>query len=383
MVPYLRSANVVPGRLVLDDVKEMNFTPDEQRVFALRRGDVLITEGSGSRETVGAPAVWDDSLPGPVCFQNTLVRLRPGPVLEQRYTYWWARHAHASGLIAEAAGGQSILHIGADTLRDLAVYLPSVGEQRRIADFLDDQVARIDNIITARQQQIDLGREWWDTALASAVRGPNDAEVPLRSQVWWQEGPGILAKEFRESGLPILRISHLRASPPSLDGCQFVDEIDGRARWGHFLTRQGDLIISGSASVGAMAVWIPELLVGAIPYTGLIRVGARSRKLDREYMRFFFMSRVFNDQVERLKQGIGIQHWGPSHLAQVRMPLPDVASQCLRVERLLDLERDLKLAIQGLSRSRDLLAEHRQSLISAAVSGEFDVSTASGRGVPA
>ena len=71
MVPYLRAANVSDGRLNLVDVKEMNFSLREQQFFALKPGDVLVTEGSGSLQTVGASAVWRGEIPGAVCFQNT------------------------------------------------------------------------------------------------------------------------------------------------------------------------------------------------------------------------------------------------------------------------------------------------------------------------
>jgi type I restriction enzyme S subunit len=57
MVPYLRAANIKDGYLDLSDIKEMNFTPDEQRVFSLNPGDVLVSEGAGSLQAVGASAV--------------------------------------------------------------------------------------------------------------------------------------------------------------------------------------------------------------------------------------------------------------------------------------------------------------------------------------
>src|SRR6476469_684584 len=52
------------GYLDLTDVKQMNFTPTEQRVFSLKPGDVLVTEGSGSLSAVGASAVWNDEIEG-------------------------------------------------------------------------------------------------------------------------------------------------------------------------------------------------------------------------------------------------------------------------------------------------------------------------------
>ena len=49
MRPYLRAANVTWGGISVEDVKEMDFTPDEFKVYALRAGDIaqsaLITCG--------------------------------------------------------------------------------------------------------------------------------------------------------------------------------------------------------------------------------------------------------------------------------------------------------------------------------------------------
>lgn len=46
---YLRAANVKPTGLDLNDILEMDFTPTERVVFALRTGDILLTEASGTR----------------------------------------------------------------------------------------------------------------------------------------------------------------------------------------------------------------------------------------------------------------------------------------------------------------------------------------------
>jgi type I restriction enzyme S subunit len=95
---YLRSANVQDGRLDLSDVKLMRFSQLERARFGLEPGDVLVTEGSGSRDTVGASAVWLGQLNEAICFQNTLLRLRPRADVSGRYLAWWARYAQASDL---------------------------------------------------------------------------------------------------------------------------------------------------------------------------------------------------------------------------------------------------------------------------------------------
>ena len=58
-------------------------------------------------------------------------------------------------------------------LRTVEVPFPSLEEQRRIADFLDDRVARIDQIIAGRQQQI-AGLEEAGTGLADSALSIED-----------------------------------------------------------------------------------------------------------------------------------------------------------------------------------------------------------------
>ncbi len=187
VVPYLRSANVVDGGLDLTDVKAMNFDPPEQAIFGLADGDVLMTEGSGSAETVGTSAVWRADLPGIVCFQNTLLRVRPrSGVTDGRFLAWWARHAHASGQIAAVSSGANIQHIGSDGLKDLRIHVPELEEQRRIADFLDDRVARIDQIITARRTQIDYIRESASAIALETVLASRGIPQPASVEHGWE-----------------------------------------------------------------------------------------------------------------------------------------------------------------------------------------------------
>src|SRR5262249_15073408 len=146
--------NVKDGVLDLGDVKSMNFSPSEQEVFALRPGDVLVSEGSGSLSAVGASAVWNGEVAGRVCFQNTLLRLRPRrTTTDSRFLAWWSRAAYASGLFASIATGANIYHLSAERVRSLPIDLPPLDEQRRIADFLDAETTRIDRLMSLRDHQ--------------------------------------------------------------------------------------------------------------------------------------------------------------------------------------------------------------------------------------
>lgn len=137
MVPYMRAANVKDGHLELSSVLTMNFDLREQELYGLRSGDVLVSEGCGNVEEVGANAVWNAELPGVVCFQKALIRLR---AIEGKsdagFLGHWARHAFRSGVFKSIARGTNIWHISAERTCDLRFPDLPIEQQRLISEML-------------------------------------------------------------------------------------------------------------------------------------------------------------------------------------------------------------------------------------------------------
>lgn len=185
MTLYLRAANVKAGWLDLGDVMEMNFTPSEQAIFGLRDGDILVTEGAGSLKAVGASAVWRGELEGTVCFQNTLLRLRPRPSIRSDYLAWWAQAAHANGLFASAASGANIFHLSAERVKALPIAVPDLDHQERIVTNLDEAQGRLRKVSQHLNRQLDLLAEYRQALITAAVTGQIDVfgQVPDPEEV--------------------------------------------------------------------------------------------------------------------------------------------------------------------------------------------------------
>jgi len=173
MVPYLRAANVKDGRLLLDDVLEMNFSPREQDTFRLVMGDVLVTEGCGSLEQLGASAVWREDKDGTVCFQNTLLRLRAlEGATDPGYVHHLARYAHRAGWWATLASGTNIFHIGSERAKAMPAPLPPLDEQRSASTLLD----AADELTRRAEDEYDALRESRDRILSELLSGAH--QVP-------------------------------------------------------------------------------------------------------------------------------------------------------------------------------------------------------------
>lgn len=397
MVAYLRAANVKDGTLSLDDVLEMNFTPSEQVIFGLRPGDVLMTEGSGSRSVVGSSAVWRGEIAGTVCFQNTLLRLRPrSGIVDPHYLAWWAQAARASGQLASIAGGANIYHLSADRVRQLPMMLPSLEEQRRIAGFLNAQTSKIDALKQARSDQFRLLEDRQLSQIFSAVRGVEEPGTRRASGLdWLGDVPtswpvlsvssqfevllGKMLNPDRTRGeylRPYLRNTNVQWDVITTEDLLLMDfPPHERAR---YEVRPGDLLICEGGQPGRSAIW-----AGGIEEIYYQKALHRARSRGRTSPRWLFYclrAAVAQDVFSVEGNTTTIGHLTGEQLRAHRFAFPDRGVQDRLVDGLDQAGEVSQVIRRSLKRQTELLNERRQALITAAVTGQIDVTTARGVG---
>ncbi|MGW5196171.1 restriction endonuclease subunit S [Streptomyces spiralis] len=134
--PYLRVANVYEGHIDYSDVNSMAFTAAERETYGLLPGDILLNEGQENLMNVGRSALYDGA-PGEFCFQNTLIRFRPGPAVVPEFAQavfvWW----RAKAVFARIAEKTSISHLGGNRFGALLFPLIPVAAQRRIVEVIE------------------------------------------------------------------------------------------------------------------------------------------------------------------------------------------------------------------------------------------------------
>ena len=256
---------------------------------------------------------------------------------------------------------------------------------------------RIRRYIRAKQKLIALLEEQKQAIIHQAVTGQTDVRtgqpypaykpsgvewqgnvpahwevIPFKRRVGFQEGPGIMAADFRGSGVPLLRISCLRGEVATLDGCNYLDRDMVNARWNHFAVKEGDYLLSASATTGAVSLATSEV-AGSIPYTGIIRLWAISQRTVMPYVQLFMSSRLFQDQIDLAKSGVGIEHFGPTHLKRMVITLPPVPEQATIVTAFKKVAEPLASATASARHEINLLHEYRTRLIADVVTGKVDV----------
>ncbi|MFO1393990.1 MAG: restriction endonuclease subunit S [Steroidobacteraceae bacterium] len=288
--------------------------------------------------------------------------------------------------------GTAFLRLNTGDFFDVKVALPPGDEMASIITFLDHETAKIDSLVAAQGRLIELLQDKRQAVISHAVtKGLIPSASMSESGVGWlgdipshwrhapfaqiigfQEGPGIMAADFTESGVPLLRVSGVQGRWVTLEGCNYLDPAKVGRLWSHFQLDIGDLVISASASMGTVAEVDGEA-VGAVPYTGLIRMKPRDGVMSRDFARFFLSSGAFYTQIELLRTGATIQHFGPTHLRQMKVVVPPMQEQRQIVEFLEARVSDIDALMAHAENAMTLLQERRSALISAAVTGQIDV----------
>lgn len=282
--------------------------------------------------------------------------------------------------------------ISRTNLGDIHICLPPIEEQSIIADFLERETTRIDALIEKKERQIELLQEKRAALISHVVTKGLDPTVKMKdSGVEWlgmvpegwqitkfpyiidfQEGPGIMAEDFQDYGIPLLRICNIQNKWVNLEGCNFLSEEKIRSKWAHYRLKENDLLISSSASMGIVSE-VTKDAKGAIAYTGIIRLRPKVGLTLKNYIKWIVGSQLFFTQIDLFKTGSTIQHFGPYHLRQMIIVIPPLPQQT-SILAFLDCETvKIDALIQKISDSIVLLGEYRSALISAAVTGKIDV----------
>lgn len=277
-------------------------------------------------------------------------------------------------------GVAGLQRVPADFVASFRVAAVSAAEQRRIADFLDDRVARIDQIIAARQEQMESIDYYADSLVSKMVFSGED-KVPLRRFIQ-DERLGLWGSEPGESGedVKVARVADFLRREFLLGPVETIrsaapEHIKRR------LLRVGDVLLERSGGTNVNPVGCPAFVSeihGATICSNFISRLRPVSDVDGRYLSLVLGALYATKQQEpHSNQTTGIQNLNPASYFSLPLPKP-----ALQIQKALATEVDMSLnrlrAHQStLSQFIGLLREYKQSLITAAVTGEFDVTTAS------
>lgn len=354
--------------------------------FRLSGGEVLISKLNPRKSRVVSVAA--STLP--IVSSTEFVGLRAGDALNSRYLAYLLQSDFVRQELDARVQSVTRSHqrVAPEDITHLNVAVAPLAEQRRIADFLDAETARIDQLVglqvTLRarlDERDDALRDNLVNELAKTV-----GEVPLRRfTTRIEQGTSPQCEAVPRQGddewgvlkLSAVKGGHFIAS----ENKRLPEETEAISA---YQVRRGDLLVTRANTpslVGDVAViegdhqklLLPDLIyrVGLVPemnadFVAQVALSGRVRTLIESVARGSSQSMV------KLR-GEDIKTWP--------VPMATQTQQDVLVQEIRSGMQGTGRLRTAVARQLSLLAERRQSLITAAVTGQFDVSTASGRNV--
>ena len=143
-VSYLRVANVQDGFVDLAEVKVVEVNTDALPRYALRRGDVLFTEG-GDADKLGRGAVWNGEIE-PCLHQNHVFVARPlGNIRPMFLSLYRGSSRGKSYFLNCSKQTTNLASMNSTQLKNLPLPIPQLDEQDRIVECLgafDDRLSQ-------------------------------------------------------------------------------------------------------------------------------------------------------------------------------------------------------------------------------------------------
>lgn len=389
-VPYIRPADMTESHGVSDLtrlLKTSHAIAGAYRRSMITTGDIVVSIGPSFGKVMVVPS----ALSGANLTQGT-ARIAPAAGVSPRFLYWALQSERSRSFWSSCVGGATFRALNLEPLSRTPIPLVPLQEQRRIADFLDAETARIDKLARATAYQEELVGErfleWVRTqttsGLGESLEPTGIPWMPFMARSWtlykigraFRTGSGTTPKSSNDdyfgAGTPWLNTGDLTDGP--------VGEI------------KRSVTAQALRDYSALRIFDPGSLVIAMYGATIGRLGILEEPACTNQaccvlydatsvdVRFaFYWLLAHREYITTLASGGGQPNISQDLVRSLRIPAPSLHQQHGIVSTIESGEAQVKRQRQLLARRRELLAEWRQALITAAVTGQFDVAT--GRGV--
>ncbi|HEY8984939.1 MAG TPA: restriction endonuclease subunit S [Streptomyces sp.] len=379
---FLSTPNIKSAHIDFENVNFISeFRYEESPDLKLTVGDVLLAKDGN---TLGIVNIVRD-LPRPATVNGSIAILRSHNIAPSFLCYVIASDV-IQGAISAVKDGMGVPHLFQWDIKRLPVPVPPRGEQQAIVDFLDRETGRIDSAIKVSSLRLALLEERFETLLDQKVRmaSAQHGAVRLRhillsiEQGWSPQceerpaGPGewgVMKSGCVNGGVFDARQHKTLPGdiPPRLE----------------YRLNCGDLLMSRASGsmdlIGSVGI-VPEISQDLLLCDKVYRL-----RIDPRRGHIPFVAHVLRSHGVREHIRLGIS--GGEGMAN---NLPSgVVKDCVIPAAPLDIQESFAKELDEargrlaegrvlLRREIGLLAERRRALITAAVTGQVDVTTARG-----
>jgi len=375
---WVRIADVSASDRYLNQTEQRLSTLGQSKSVSLCPGDLFVSIAG----TVGKPIITKIKC----CIHDGFVYF-VGLKMNKEFLYYLFTAGEAYKGLGKL-GTQ--LNLNTDTIGSIIIGVPSEKEQAAIVNFLDHETAKIDALISKKEQLIKLLEEKRTAFISNAVTKGLDSNVSTKdSGVEWM---GKIPAHWEVKRLKRFALKIQTGSTPPTDKLEYYENED--VPWftpasfeNHLDLAEPAKIISHSAFRDGKARLFPKdtvMIVGigaTIGKVGLLTAGGSCNQqitaivLNEKVLPSFtgYYLKTLEPVIRGIAPSATLAIMDQGRIAEIDVPLPPIMEQ-QGIINCLDCETSkIDSLISKIREHIARLQEYRTALISAAVTGKIDV----------
>lgn len=366
------------------DEKRTNVTSfDLSKYQLVRKGNLVLNNQQAWRGSVGVSSYEGIVSPAYLILE-----------LSNKFDPHYANYLFRNGsmvshyLIASKGVGTIQRNLYWGNLRRAPIFIPPLSEQQKIAQFLDDKTAKIDQAVDLTEKQIALLKEHKQILIQNAVTRGLNPDVPLKdSGVEWI---GKVPEHWEVKQIKYLtkiyrgKFGHRPRNDPALyDGIYPFVQTGDVARANKYITNytqtlndkgikvsqlfpQGALLMAIAANIGDVAIldfeaYAPDSIVGFTP----------NKEISLKFLYYCFITlaeELKRSAIQNTQANLNIERIG-----SIKSVYPNIEEQC-QITNYLDIQiGKIDQTIELKTAHIEKLKEYKSVLINDVVTGKVRV----------
>ena len=364
-----------PVDLGLCDGAQITSTQRTLTHQGLRTGSAAVPSGSLVVST-RAPIGYVAQTIAPLAFNQGCRGLRPEQSLDVRY-YRYVMGSLIAQLISRGQGS-TFIELSSDALASTRVPKPPLEAQIAIADFLDVETTRLDELVEKDRALINLMSERFWNYVSTAVLSASTRTVPLRRfLVSINDGPfgsSLTSQHYSDSGARVVRLGNIGLAEFKNEDRAYVPDEHYQELLLHRV-RPGNLLMAGLGDqrnhVGRACV-APDLgraIVKADCYCAVVD----SARASAEFLSLLLSSPVGAERVAMAARGTTRSRINLDIAKEIGVPEVTIEVQAGLVDEANQMRSRLYEIRERMESEILLLRERRRALVTAAITGELEI----------
>ena len=386
--PLIRATNVHAGKLFPEGMVFVDPTEiPAQRIVWLQAGDIIVVR---SGAYTGDSAIIPEGIGECIAGFDMVLRCHAVRPLFIQFSLLSSYLKEGQIDLEKMRAAQP--HLNAEELGSCIVVLPSEVEQERIAEFLEAETSKIDELVAEQRRLIELLKEKRQAVISHAVTKGLNPDAPMKPSgiEWLGDVPEHwVVKPLRSIANVVRGASPRPAGDPRYFGGSVMpwvtvaeitkdDRVD-LTETEFFLTEEGaehsNLFPSGTViySNSGATLGVPKILrIDACANDGVVAFKRLNDHVHPQFL-YHYLASITEAIREKVKQGSGQPNLNTDIVKALQFGVPPLDEQEVIVRHIEQLTTAFDSLTSEAQRGIDLLQERRTALISAAVTGKIDV----------